>query len=296
MEVELIKRIISAAVALPIVFWIISQHNPIFLPLALCFISILLAYETTSFSRDNVDKRHLFVITMLLLSLYVVKYLFLIDAITELACHQFIFFLILLSIVLPAGIEIFKHSFEHSIKKIGLSSLAFIFFGVVFSHAIELRFFHLYRGGEVSNNIGIIYLVYVFIIAWMSDTGGYFIGKFFGRKKIGLSVSPNKSWAGLIGGLFFALTGYLLCYGVFKNVLSESFLSTIFYANPLLGGFISIILAIFSQIGDLIESVFKRGARVENSSELIAGHGGVFDTIDSVIPTICLFFYLLLCL
>ncbi len=137
-------------------------------------------------------------------------------------------------------------------------------------------------------------MIYVFTIAWICDAGGYFIGKYFGKKKIGLSASPNKSWLGFVGGLAFVILGYFIWYESIEMFFPEVVSKTIFYENHRLGIFISIILAIFSQFADLIESVYKRSAGVKDSSQIISGHGGIFDAIDSVIVTGCLFFYILM--
>ncbi|MDA8031544.1 MAG: phosphatidate cytidylyltransferase, partial [Alphaproteobacteria bacterium] len=283
-----------AFILIPIVTGIIVNDNPIFLVVTAAGCSLLLNYEVALFAGKAKDYSHIIIISALLISLFIIKYLFLVGEISKINYSQITFFLLLLSVFLPGLIEVFKTSFELSIQKIGLSVMGFLYMGVIFGHVVELRFFINFSQKELSTAVGIIYLIYIFTIPWVYDTGGYFIGKYLGKKKIGLPASPNKSWAGFMGGLIFVILGYFIWYqlmGVFyPNDLSQ----VIFYNNHQLGVFFSISIAIFSQFGDLVESVFKRSAGVKDSSSIIPGHGGLFDAIDSVITTSCLFFYLLL--
>lgn len=120
----------------------------------------------------------------------------------------------------------------------------------------------------------------LFILVWTSDTFAYLVGKSIGKRKLFERISPNKSWEGFIGGVFFAI----VAGGIIAYVSNESILN---YA--LLGA----IIGVFGTIGDLIESMLKRSLKIKDSGKLIPGHGGILDRIDAVlfvIPLVYLFF------
>lgn len=126
-----------------------------------------------------------------------------------------------------------------------------------------------------------LYLLSVMIIVWIADIGAYFIGKNFGRHKLIQSISPNKSWEGVIGGLLAVLTITTITAIYFKK---NTFLMHL-YSKLNFVGFIFIItlLVIVSIIGDLFESQLKRRAGTKDSSSLLPGHGGILDRIDSMV-------------
>ena len=130
-----------------------------------------------------------------------------------------------------------------------------------------------------SFNSGII--LGVFVLAWVNDSFAYAIGKNFGKQKLFESVSPNKTIEGFFGGLFFTCIGsYAISYFTDSSLTNSNWL------------FISIIVSVFGTIGDLIESKYKRQAKVKDSGIILPGHGGLLDRLDSIIlasPFIYLF-------
>ena len=127
-------------------------------------------------------------------------------------------------------------------------------------------------------------IIGMFILIWTNDSFAYIIGSNFGRQKLFESVSPKKTVEGFLGGLFFStVVGYLL----FK------FADNLEFSNWLI---ISVIVSVFGTIGDLIESKYKRQANVKDSGNLLPGHGGLLDRMDSAIfiaPFIYLFIKIL---
>lgn len=110
-----------------------------------------------------------------------------------------------------------------------------------------------------------------FILVWVNDTFAYIVGKNFGKQKLFPSISPKKTVEGFLGGLFFAcIASYFIWY----------FTETLTYTNWLILG---IIVSVFGTIGDLIESKFKRQAKVKDSGMIMPGHGGLLDRLDSII-------------
>ncbi|WP_199556154.1 phosphatidate cytidylyltransferase [Sandaracinobacteroides hominis] len=113
-------------------------------------------------------------------------------------------------------------------------------------------------------------------VVWATDIFAYFVGRAVGGPKIWTAISPNKTWAGLIGGMKAA--------AIFAG----------FYAwlagwptHPLLYALLGAALAVLAQSGDFFESWLKRRAGVKDSGSLLPGHGGVMDRVDGLIPVVC---------
>ncbi len=118
------------------------------------------------------------------------------------------------------------------------------------------------------------WLMYVFVLVWCADSGAYFVGRKFGKRKMAPNVSPNKSVEGLMGGV---LTGLIA-------VLLVSFFALDYNGLKLVSFILlSLITIISSVFGDLFESMLKRQAGVKDSGTILPGHGGVLDRIDSLL-------------
>lgn len=123
----------------------------------------------------------------------------------------------------------------------------------------------------------------VMVLVWAADVGAYFAGKLLGRRKLAPRVSPGKSWEGFFGGMALSLL-LLLALGLWLQWPLALLL------KALLG---AALVVAFSVVGDLTESMFKRQSGIKDSSNLLPGHGGVFDRIDSLTAAIPLFTLLL---
>ena len=134
------------------------------------------------------------------------------------------------------------------------------FIGLAFNNLIYLR------------NLGIYYLVYLFGITILTDTFAYLIGSKFGKHKIFPDISPNKSLEGAIAGTMAGtMAGTLIYFFLISN-------KNIFIIIVL-----TLFLSIIGQIGDLVKSSIKRYEKIKDFSNLIPGHGGVLDRLDSII-------------
>lgn len=124
-------------------------------------------------------------------------------------------------------------------------------------------------------------LLSIMAIAWVADTGAYFVGKTFGQRKLAPRISPGKSIEGALGGLVLVII-YL---GILKYFHAALYL-------PKFGSVFkfAFILTVVSIIGDLFESWLKRVAKVKDSGSILPGHGGVFDRIDSLIAVLAIAF------
>lgn len=119
---------------------------------------------------------------------------------------------------------------------------------------------------------GLAWVFLVLALAWLSDTGAYFAGRFFGNRKLYERVSPKKTWEGFFGGII------VTTIGVF--VVRALGLPSLTVADALL---IGTVLGTAGVIGDLSESMLKRAFNVKDSGWIMPGHGGLLDRVDSVL-------------
>ena len=122
---------------------------------------------------------------------------------------------------------------------------------------------------------GFVALLLVFSVVWASDIGGYFAGKSIGGPKLAPRISPNKTWAGAVGGF-----GLSLLVAIGFAIAGQGALL------PLLA--VAAVLSAVSQVGDLFESAVKRRFGVKDSSHIIPGHGGLLDRLDGFVAAIAL--------
>jgi phosphatidate cytidylyltransferase len=130
---------------------------------------------------------------------------------------------------------------------------------------------------------GFVALVFVLLIVWVTDIGGYFAGRGIGGPKLWPRVSPKKTWAGAIGGFAASLVVAAVSF-TFDPHKSNSLLALKMEHLLLLAA----ALSIASQLGDLFESAVKRHFNVKDSSHLIPGHGGLMDRLDGFVAAVVL--------
>ena len=130
-----------------------------------------------------------------------------------------------------------------------------------------------------------LYLFSVMALVWLADIGAYFSGKAFGKRKLAPSISPGKSWEGVVGGWLAVL---IVAGGsTFAPQLADTFSPHLLAAWGW-GGWLAVMTLIVaaSVVGDLFESQLKRRIGMKDSSNLLPGHGGVLDRIDALIPVL----------
>ena len=147
---------------------------------------------------------------------------------------------------------------------------ATMFLGISFSFLITIR------------NISVLYLVYVVLITIMSDTFAHFFGTQIGRHKLAPKVSPNKTVEGMVGGVAF---GTFIGSVFFSTFINQN--ANLFYVIV-----ISLALSIIAEFGDLVFSSIKRRYGVKDYGNIMPGHGGVLDRLDSILFAVLAFSYL----
>lgn len=125
-------------------------------------------------------------------------------------------------------------------------------------------------------NIGLRFILAIFLLIWINDTGAFIIGSLLGKNRLFERISPKKSWEGFVGGLGFTLIAawlFAIGGGSFWEVRWNVITWLIFAA----------VITVFSTWGDLAESLMKRSLQIKDSGNLIPGHGGILDRIDSLL-------------
>jgi phosphatidate cytidylyltransferase len=143
---------------------------------------------------------------------------------------------------------------------VGFVILSAIYIGMGFYYFIETR------------SAGLNYVFFALFIIWATDSGAYFIGRALGKNKLWPEISPNKTIEGSIGGIVCAIVVALIFQAVapFEDSITKIVIVAIF-------------LSVFGQIGDLVESAFKRHYQVKDSGQILPGHGGILDRFDSLL-------------
>ncbi len=178
-------------------------------------------------------------------------------------------FLFLIIIALLFIAEMFRHEESH-LANLGASLIGIFYIGFFTSFIEKLREF--YKETLFNYDQGGYLIISILASIWICDTAAYFVGIAFGKHKIFPRISPNKSWEGAIAGFIFSILTMILAKIFFLELINMN--------NAII---IGIIIGIFGQTGDFIESMIKRDASVKDSSSLIPGHGGIFDRFDSLI-------------
>ena len=123
-------------------------------------------------------------------------------------------------------------------------------------------------------------LLAIMALVWIADIAAYCCGRTLGKHKLAPTISPNKSWEGAIGAVVFV--------AIYTFILQQQYWLSV--ALPLWQTLlIALILTIVSIVGDLLESWLKRAAGIKDSSQLLPGHGGVFDRVDSMISVLSVY-------
>ena len=131
---------------------------------------------------------------------------------------------------------------------------------------------------------GIVMLLSVLVIVWLADTAAYFAGRTFGKRKLAPHISPGKTWAGVAGAMVAVIAAAFIAsqFAPAADLLSNRLLASLGSTGALLLA----ALVMMSVVGDLFESLLKRQAGVKDSSRLLPGHGGVYDRVDALLPTL----------
>ena len=177
--------------------------------------------------------------------------------------------ILIVSILILMTWEMFRKK-PHVMENVASTFFAAIFIGMAMAYFILLQ--QLGYAGQ-GGHIGGYAVLTVFIGVWTCDTMAYFVGSAIGKHKIFPRVSPNKSWEGSLSGLIGSFIALIL-------IVKAGWLPGLDYTDALILG---LITGVAGQLGDFAESLVKRDVGVKDSSNLLPGHGGAWDRLDSIL-------------
>ena len=259
---NLIKRIVVAVILIPVVVMIILKsgdtYNNQYYRVMIMIILSAASFEFIYSHKKNVGiiNKILTIMALMLLVNSDIDYEFCIPMLS----------LIIMIIITSNFLTQAPRDFYEKTK--------LIFFTIIYLGAFGLHFNLLARIDSFRNYSGNLVL-FVIALNWISDSGAYFTGRLIGKHKLAPVLSPNKTIEGFIGGCLSAVV-YAIVY---RNYL----LKTIPLSEIIL---IAFMLSIVCALGDLCASAIKRATEIKNYSDIIPGHGGIMDRLDSVLYTI----------
>jgi phosphatidate cytidylyltransferase len=254
------KRVITAAVLIPLVLLLLLKGSFLLVVIATTLVAELAAWEYISIADSHGSRlpRALLLITIAVLFAATFR-----DS-----------SLILPAIGLCSLALLVVCSFRSPLERV-LPDTAFSAFGLLYC-------------GLTMATVPLVWLqpdgpslvVFLFCIVWTGDIAALYVGRNFGRTKLAPRISPNKSWQGTAASLIASL----LIAAALVALAGKLPPGTLHYGGPLVHWLgLAVVLNVFAQVGDLVESAIKRGAGVKDSGVMLPGHGGILDRIDALL-------------
>ncbi len=253
----MLVRILSAVLLLPLLLLVLLVFPPVYTMLLVAAMASMAAYELLW--GTGLVKKLRPVIYSALMAFLVVLWSYFGQQVNWLTPGVFVFAILLLA-------EVMANHEELSFQKVCVCLAAGLVIPYMFAALVRLR----------TGNDGKILVLVPFLLSFVSDSGAYFVGVFFGKHKLAPKISPKKTVEGLIGGVVAAMVGMV----VFCLVLNKLFNFSVNYYAAAAFGAAGCLVSVF---GDLSFSVIKRQTGIKDYSKLIPGHGGILDRFDSTI-------------
>ncbi len=287
---ELAKRVSVALIGIPFALFAIWSGGLIFL-ISIMLISSLVLWEYYTISESKAfqpNKIAGIILGVVLQFLIFWKFE---------SINQYLLPLLMVYILIVMMLELFSHK-ANPLVNIAVTITGNLYISMMLGSLIAIRefprlfthnqiFAKLRNGIDIDNSFAYL-VIALFVTVWICDSAAYFIGKALGKHKLYPKVSPKKSWEGAIAGFIASIITFTLIISFFI----DSF--------PLIHSIIiGLLIGIFGQIGDLVESLLKRDAGIKDSSTILPGHGGFLDRFDSIIfvaPILFVYIYVLFCL
>ncbi len=247
----LIKRVLTAAIAAPLLIAVVLWGKPAFSALATVAI-IILAFEYAKIARATGNAPIMGVLILFAGALPAVN---LRGGLNAVLIWLFIMSWALVAVKLGSRGKI-------SLERMGATAFGVIYIGLSLTLLANVYNF----------KSGTVLLLFIFAGTWLADTSAYAVGRLFGRTPLAPRVSPNKTWEGAVGSI--SITTVVFTFMIFMPELNS--------VERLIFG---LCMALAAGAGDLFESALKREAGVKDSGALLPGHGGLLDRLDSLIMT-----------
>ena len=273
------QRILTAAVAIPILYAIFRIGGILYLLFILALIMVgQIEFGKLLRSRNYPEQKVSGMVFSLLLAVSAyLGYFYFMTTFTA-------------AVVLVLIFELRGGREGGKVVRAGITIFGIVYLGWLLSHAVLLR-----NIGDIKpvaeyalnsqglKDPGFFFIFFTVACTFLNDTGAYFTGLRIGKRKLAPEISPGKTVEGTIGGIIACiLTGIIVNYG-FGSPLSSDW--TIAF---------SLLIAVSAVFGDLVESAIKRGAGIKDTGDIVPGHGGVLDRFDSLIFVFPVSYYFVL--
>jgi phosphatidate cytidylyltransferase len=281
---ELLKRVLTAVVLIPIVLLLVLRAPVPLLALVAGVVALLAIHELLKLSQAY-GIRPLRWPTYIFVGLFFLA-IAIPGATPLLSTSAFTFTALSAAVLAPflfLAIAMHRAELASAFPAAMVSAFAFVYIALPMASLVQLR----------EQWQGSFYLLYLLLLVWTGDIFAYFVGKSIGTHRMSPRVSPNKTWEGAVASVIASVAVGLLMFnyalpistallhmhlielrdGVFNNQ-PQSLIPVIA---------LSVLLNIAAQLGDLVESLIKRGAGAKDSGAILPGHGGMFDRIDALL-------------
>ncbi|MBF0342884.1 MAG: phosphatidate cytidylyltransferase [Nitrospirae bacterium] len=255
-----LKRLIVASIVLPIFYAYVMYLPKIFLLLLMCMISFISQVEFLAMYKVKEYQRYFF-------SLLGILPISLTYKLNDIPISLIV---VMIAVVLVSRLFVRKYP-ENALMDVAPYIVSYFYIPVMLSYFMKLVF------------IGPQMIIFLCFVIWGADSFALYVGKFMGRRKLYKQMSPNKT----IEGAIAAILGAVIC----SLLLKAYFAINMSFEKACVIGF---ILGLVGIVGDLVESMFKRDAKVKDSGALLPGHGGILDKIDGMLFSAPALYYLLI--
>lgn len=255
----LLKRLITAAVVLPFIIFLILQKNTLVISIVVSIASVIALYE------------YLEIIT-LTCSGVISKKLKAISYLVAISMVMGVWYGAMSGVLVCLGLDIFLLGFvilfDFSKDDYIFDAISKQIFGIVYIPFLLSLLVLIY-----SFENGHLWVLWLLFVTIANDTGSYYAGSFYGKRHLAPNISPKKTYMGTVGGVLGSVfIGFVFCY-LFFHSLEKALM-----AIPC-----AVLLAVAGQVGDLFASAMKRVAGVKDSGVILPGHGGMLDRIDGLL-------------
>ena len=280
---ELLKRVATAVVLIPLVLLLILRAPVPVLAFVAGVVALLAIRELLQLS-EAYGRKPLHIPTYIFCGLFFFVIAFHPGATDLLSTSSFTYFGLAFAVLAPfifLVIGMYRSDLPSAFPAARVSVFAFLYVALPMASLLQLR----------EQWQGSFFLLYLLLLVWAGDIFAYFIGKPFGRHRMSPRVSPNKTWEGAIASVIASVAVGILMFHYaqpISSALMQAHLierqNGIFGQTSLISVIVlSIVLNIAAQVGDLVESLIKRGAGVKDSGAILPGHGGMLDRVDALL-------------
>ena len=281
---ELLKRVLTAVLLIPIVL-VVVLRAPVFVLALVAGVVALLAVRELLKLSEAYGIRPLRVPTYLFCGLFFLLMAVHPGATDLLSTAGFAYFGLSAAMLAPfifLSIAMHRDELASGFPAAMVSSFAFVYIALPMASLVQLR--EQWRGA--------FFLLYLLLLVWAGDIFAYFIGRPLGKRRMSPRVSPHKTWEGAVASVLASVGVGVLMFNYARPISSALLHAHLIelrdgifneQASLLSVVVLSILLNVASQLGDLVESLIKRGAGTKDSGSILPGHGGMLDRIDALL-------------